>query len=260
MGDLETDIDRLYQLPLEEFTPARNALAKSTRVPGIKELQKPSLPAWAINQVYWRERSLFDRLVAAAEARREEHRKLIAGRHADVHAAERAHRDVVRAAIESARRLLSEAGQPVTSATLTAVGETLEALPAAEPSGRLARPMKPLGFEALAAVQPRPSREVLRPVAPPASSGHEAGRAPAREESRVDERLNQRAREEATLHEEARRRLQHKALEELKKAEVAMLAAETAVKAAEKTLQALRVTRDTAVADYQRARLRAHTP
>jgi hypothetical protein len=53
----EDAADRLYALPLEEFTAARNALAKELRSGGDREeaervaaLRKPSRPAWAINR------------------------------------------------------------------------------------------------------------------------------------------------------------------------------------------------------------------
>jgi hypothetical protein len=47
----------LYALPLEEFTPARDALAKELKAAGrkdeaaeVKSLRKPSLAAWALNR------------------------------------------------------------------------------------------------------------------------------------------------------------------------------------------------------------------
>jgi hypothetical protein len=68
MADSAAEIDRLYQLPLGEFTPARNALAKELGKTDarIKNLQKPNVPAWAVNQLYWRERPLYDRLIKAS--------------------------------------------------------------------------------------------------------------------------------------------------------------------------------------------------
>jgi len=52
------DIDALYALPLDEFTRARDDLAKALRAQGdkdaastVKALRKPSVPAWALNQV-----------------------------------------------------------------------------------------------------------------------------------------------------------------------------------------------------------------
>src|SRR5207237_2555030 len=52
----EEEIDRLYGLPLDEFTRDRDALARRIRQEGegtlaaeIKQLRKPTLPAWVVN-------------------------------------------------------------------------------------------------------------------------------------------------------------------------------------------------------------------
>ena len=47
---MTTEVDALYALPLDEFTKARDALAKSERDPSIRKLRKPSAAAWALNQ------------------------------------------------------------------------------------------------------------------------------------------------------------------------------------------------------------------
>ncbi len=149
------DIDRLYQVPLGEFTTARNALAKARGAAGaeIKTLEKPSLPAWAVNQLYWQARDTYDRVVAAAMLMREAHVHAISGRKADVAAAEAAHSTARRAAIDVAKRLIEATGERATPATLEAVSETLQALPSNDVvPGRLTRPLKPLGFGALMAL------------------------------------------------------------------------------------------------------------
>jgi hypothetical protein len=58
----DSEIRRLYGLPLAEFTPARSALATRLRKAGqqeqaevVKALKKPTPPVWAINQVARRE-------------------------------------------------------------------------------------------------------------------------------------------------------------------------------------------------------------
>ena len=43
-------IDDLYELPLSEFTSARNKLAKETGDKSLTKLRKPSAAAWALNQ------------------------------------------------------------------------------------------------------------------------------------------------------------------------------------------------------------------
>jgi hypothetical protein len=52
------EIERLYALPLDEFTRERDELAKRLRADGdrdaaaaVKALKKPSVAAWAVNQV-----------------------------------------------------------------------------------------------------------------------------------------------------------------------------------------------------------------
>jgi hypothetical protein len=43
-------IDDLYELPLSDFTAARNKLAKETGDKSLTKLRKPSAAAWALNQ------------------------------------------------------------------------------------------------------------------------------------------------------------------------------------------------------------------
>jgi hypothetical protein len=72
--ELERELDRLYGLPLEEFTSARNELARRARREGqraigarISELAKPSLPGWVVNQLARRRELDVQRLVKAGE-------------------------------------------------------------------------------------------------------------------------------------------------------------------------------------------------
>jgi hypothetical protein len=156
---LDDEIARLYQLPLKEFTPGRNALAKEVRgadATKVRSLQKPNAAAWGVNQLFWRERDIYDRLVNAAERLRTAHRSLLAGKSVDLHDAEAAQREAIRDATQRVREILKSAGESATPATMTAVSETLEALPSEEePPGHLTRPLKRTGFEALAGVSPR---------------------------------------------------------------------------------------------------------
>ena len=147
------DIDRLYQAPLADFTSRRNELLKSLAGADktkVRELQKPTLPAWAVNQLYWRKRKSFDRILDAAKRRRVEHGRQLSGKAAEVEVAESRHREAVRAAMDDIRDLLLAAGEKDTPATMLAVGETLEALTDRDDHGHLVKPLKPQGFEALA--------------------------------------------------------------------------------------------------------------
>src|ERR671934_1670370 len=72
--DTTEEIGRLYGLPLDGFTGARDELARRIRQEGdgelaaeIKGLRKPSLPAWVVNQLA-RQRELdMQRLLTAGE-------------------------------------------------------------------------------------------------------------------------------------------------------------------------------------------------
>jgi hypothetical protein len=161
----DDEIDKLYQLPLKDFTPARNALAKQRSgadASGVRELQKPNAAAWGVNQLYWRDREVYDALVNASEELRKAHRSLLGGKAVDLREVETAHRDAVRSATQKIRDILQSSGESDTAATMTAVAETLEALPADEEPGRLTRPLKRMGFEALSGVGPRPATAAPR--------------------------------------------------------------------------------------------------
>lgn len=59
--------DDLYQLPLDEFTAARNKLAKESGDAAVAKLKKPSKSAWALNQSARSQRGDVGRLLHAAD-------------------------------------------------------------------------------------------------------------------------------------------------------------------------------------------------
>jgi len=152
---LDAEIDKLYQLPLEEFTPARNALAKGAGADAkrIRALGKPSIAAWAVNQLYWQHSDLWNALLAAGENAQRAHRAILAGRSADVRAASKVHEEAVEKALRATLKLLEDAGHPAADATKHAIGTTLRALPGDQPAGRFTRPLQPAGFGMLAGLQ-----------------------------------------------------------------------------------------------------------
>jgi hypothetical protein len=109
---------------------------------------------------------MFDRLLAAARARRAAHAKRIAGKGGDVAAVDNAHAVALRAAADEVRGLLAAAGEEPSTATMHAVTETLQALPGPSRPGRLTRPLRLAGFEALAGLVPSSAR-TLRGLTPP---------------------------------------------------------------------------------------------
>jgi hypothetical protein len=174
--DSPDDLDRLYQVPLAEFIAERNALAKrsGTHAAAIRALTKPTLPAWAINQLYWRKREIFDDLIARAEDLRATHQAALRGRQTDLRGASRSHEEAVEAALKATLALLAASGNPVTEATRQAVATTLRALPSEEPPGRLTKQLQPRGFDVLGAASaqgkvrsasPAPSTPARKPAA-----------------------------------------------------------------------------------------------
>lgn len=145
-------VDELYQLPLDEFTAARNALAKASGDARVKRLEKPSLAAWAVNQLYWRERKLFDEVIKTATQVRTAYKTMLEGKTADVKAADAFHAEAMRRAKDGIRRILEQAGNAASDAVMTPVTETLDALPTTDPLGRLTKPLRRSGFEALQGV------------------------------------------------------------------------------------------------------------
>src|SRR5687768_12956530 len=194
---IESEIDRLYQLPLSEFTAARNALAKQaggSDAARIRTLAKPPITAWAVNQLYWQQGDAWNELMAAADNARKAHRAVLAGRSGDVRAAGKVHDEAVERALKTTLTLLAAAGQPATDATKHAIATTLRALPGEEPPGRLTRVLQPAGFEMLSGLPlaPGPPRSV-RP-APERPAAKTAGVAT---KPKVDARVLTKARHDA---------------------------------------------------------------
>ncbi|MGH9331176.1 MAG: hypothetical protein ACRD09_12090, partial [Vicinamibacterales bacterium] len=192
MARRDSDVDGLYQLPLEEFTAARSALAKESgreEGPRIRALAKPTLPAWAVNQLFWTVRETYEALVSAAERLRSAHRAALAGKKVDLRDADDAHRRALNAALKEATAILERTGHPASSSTVDALSKTLAALPAdGVPPGRLTRPLAPAGFELFADV--KPSARVLRM---PDRRTAERDRTKPAEAKKKDERERQRA-------------------------------------------------------------------
>src|SRR4051794_41928643 len=78
----DDDIDRLYELPLSEFTAARNALAKELggeQGKRVKALRKPSVAAWALNQAVRGAPDKLREFLSAGEGLREAYEALMGG-------------------------------------------------------------------------------------------------------------------------------------------------------------------------------------
>jgi hypothetical protein len=155
---LDAKIDDLYRLPLAEFTGARNALAKSLtgdEAKHVRKLEKPTVVPWAANQVYWRARSTYERLMKSGETLRAAQIAALEGRAADVRSASEAHRRAIAAAVEEAERMSAAAGVKPSPDALARTFESLSlATHAPQTPGRLTDALQPAGFEALLGITP----------------------------------------------------------------------------------------------------------
>ena len=177
---LDGEIDRLYGLPLADFTKERDALARRLRADGSRDeatevgaLRKPVLAAWVVNRLARERRDDVRALLDAAEALRKGKPE------ADEDFRTRAD-ELVRAG----RELLAAEGRAASDAVVRDVATTLRSAAAADPelltSGRLTEPVEATGFEAMAgAVAPakRPAHTRQR----------EDEKAEKAEKARVDE-------------------------------------------------------------------------
>ena len=161
---IDTEIDRLYQLPPDEFTPARNALARTagTEAADVRRLSKPPIAAWAVNQIYWKRREIYDALIDASTELRKIHTAILGGHRADLREASKAHEDALDAALKAALAILQEEGHPATDVTRQALLTTLRALPSEDSPGRLTRTLQPGGFEMLAGLSIEGAKGPLR--------------------------------------------------------------------------------------------------
>jgi hypothetical protein len=159
-------LDRLYGLPLDGFIAARDEAARQLKQEGQAEaaaevagLRKPSVSAWAVNQLARRHVDRLAELLESGERLRAAHRAALAGRGASgLAAAGRTERGVVAELVELAARELEAAGRPASPGVRERIGNTLHAAAhdtaaaALVRRGRLTRDLDPTGFGDLALV------------------------------------------------------------------------------------------------------------
>jgi chromosome segregation ATPase len=203
--EIDREVSLLYGLPLNEFTPARNALAARLRKAGDAEradevnwLKKPTPSLWAINQVARQDPEAMRELVeAVARLRATQERR----RSEELDEATRQDREAFGRVVELVRRRLTEAGSRDTPDTMARVTATLRGA-AAEPSrldelrrGTLKEELRAPGFEVFAGGMPpsemverieKPERQRCRDESPAERRGRERGER-AREALRVAE-------------------------------------------------------------------------
>jgi hypothetical protein len=193
------DADELYGLPFDEFIPARNALVRELRGAGRREeagevaaLRKPSVAAWAVNQLVRTQRKGVDELFEAGDGLRSVHDQVLAGRGdaGSLRGAVARERSAVDALTQAARGLLSSQGHELSATIIERVSDTLHAAALDDDAraqvrdGRLERELRHVGL------------------------GMTPGAAPVRTRARTREKPAAEPKKDRKAEREARRRLE----------------------------------------------------
>jgi len=187
--DLEQATDELYGADLDDFVAERTRLAKELRDAGEKDaaqafakLRKPSVAAWALNQLARRSRREVDLLLDAGHRLREAQAGALAGADRDAfEQAQKTERDALAQLTREAERLLNERGSG-SATTLNQISESLRAAAISDEGrellarGRFVQPLEAQGFDVLG--------QLAASITPPA-------KAPARPDRQEQQRAKQ---------------------------------------------------------------------
>jgi hypothetical protein len=199
--DIDAELDRLYGLPLDEFTKARNELSARVKKSGepdtaaeVKALPKPSVPAWAVNQLArTRKRDVRALLDAAERARSGKAKKTLRD-------ALDEQREALQRLTNEGRKLLEAERGAAPDAMVQRIASTLRAA-ASDPAaaellerGRVHEDLEPAGFEALAG---------LVDAKAPAASSRDDGAERRKRLEAVQKTVRERKAEAAGLHDRA---------------------------------------------------------
>ena len=122
----------LYGLPLEEFTPGRDALARELKAAGrkdeaaeVKALRKPSVAAWALNRVARDHPDAVERLRTVGTQLREAQEQAMSGDASRLRDAGRALSDEIDHVAGLAADVLNDAGRSASAAQQEKISGTL---------------------------------------------------------------------------------------------------------------------------------------
>ena len=270
------DVDELYGLPFDEFVPARNALARELRKAGKRDeaaevaaLRKPSVAAWAVDQLVRTQRKAVSELFDAGDALRAAQDDVLAGRGdgQSLRAAVDRERTAVDALAAAARGLLSSDGHELSPTIVERVADTLHAAALDDEAreqvreGRLERELRHVGLGVLGAppagapqagAPPAGGTAPPRKKKPATANKQPAAQRAAERAAREERERAQRERAEArAAAREARRRAEHaerahrvaaerrdRAAEALREAEAQLNVAEAELAEAQEALRA----------------------
>jgi hypothetical protein len=185
---LDEAIDQLYGVEPGDFVRERGRLAKELKAEGrteeaaeVAQLRKPTVAAWAVNQLARQQRRDVDLLLDAGHRLRQAQAGVLRGKDKEEFDRARAtERDAVRRLTRAADELLGG----TSASTLTQIGDTLRAAAISEEGrellarGRFAAPLSGAGFDALGGLAPaEPVRRRERKAVDTSAAKREARKA-----------------------------------------------------------------------------------
>ena len=278
----------LYGLPLDRFIPERTALARALRADkrrdeatAVAALRKPSVAAWAVNQLVRSQGAGVAELYAAGDALRGAQENLLAGSGDGraLRAANERERAAVDALVEAARGLLDSDGHELSATVVERVSDTLHAAALDERAreqvrvGRLERELRHVGLGlgesafaappvpavAAAAAKAKTKPKPAKPVAKQAETNAQqaAREREAREQAQAAKqgaREREAARKAARSAETAARRRVERSQHALRAAKERRERAARALDEADEALAAAQAEAQKAAAELKRAR------
>jgi hypothetical protein len=135
--EIPDEAERLFELPLDEFVAERRALASALRHAGrraeaqnVSKLPKPTVAAWAANQILRSQRRDVGRLLKAGTALEQAQDAAIggAGDNASLRESLQEHREALDQLTRALRGLLDAHGHSLTDAVILRARDTLAAI------------------------------------------------------------------------------------------------------------------------------------
>ena len=161
--ELEAELDNLYAALPTDFTRARNDLAQRLKqagqveaAAGVKQLRKPTVPLWAVNQLARRHPDDVRALLDAGERLRAAQQAALRGESQELRAATAEEREILHGLTQRGAALLREAGH---SAETKRIADTLRAAAVDESGrellqrGRLSEELEASGFGGFAGME-----------------------------------------------------------------------------------------------------------
>jgi hypothetical protein len=182
--ELEAELDNLYAALPADFTRARNDLAQRLKqagqveaAAGVKQLRKPTVPLWAVNQLARQHPDDVRALLDAGERLRAAQQEALRGESQELRAATAEERRILHGLTQRAAELLRETGH---SADTKRIADTLRAAAVDESGrellqrGRLSEELEASGFGGFAGMEiPSRSKPEEKPPSPAAQRRRE---------------------------------------------------------------------------------------